>query len=210
MRKIRRKYLLLNLFMVGVFVILGCNLCAPPGSPESAAETARVKDLMYTPPTPTQTPTPSLAPTSVTVTPTSTSTITPQAEQPQLTVTVSVSQTGYSKTSEVIVYTYTVQNTGQAAVSGPFELVDEKVDQWKCDPTDSLPVGGQLICKGYYRIRKDDLCSSVTHVAHVEGTFQGVPITSNQVSVTVYSGRNCNKPESDEPEPPAPCPFTSC
>ncbi|HET9911981.1 MAG TPA: hypothetical protein VFQ13_08840 [Anaerolineales bacterium] len=123
---------------------------------------------------------------------------TSQASQPQLTVTASVNQTVYTKTSDVLVYTYAVQNTGQAAVNGPFELFDEKADQWECDPAGSLPAGGQLTCKGYYRIRENDLCSSVANVAYVQGTFQGQPIPSSQVSVTVYSGRNCNKPESDE------------
>ncbi len=126
---------------------------------------------------------------------------------------MSVSQTGYTKIDEVIVYTYTVQNTGQAAVDGPFKLVDEKADQWECDPVASLPVGGQLICKGYYRIRKNDLCSSVKNVAHVEGKFQGEPIESNQVSISVYSGRNCNSPKDEPAGPgpiPTPCPLTSC
>ncbi len=210
MQRTRRKYRLLNLFIVGLFVLLGCNLCAPPGSRESVEETARVKALMYTPLTPTQTPTPSQTLAPVTVTPTLTSA--PQPVQPQLTVIVSTSQTGYSKTGEVIVYTYTVKNTGQAAVGGPFKLVDEKADQWKCDPAANLPVGGQLICKGYYRIRENDLCSSVTNVAHVEGMLQGMPIKSNQVSVTVYSGRNCapHDNEPDEPAPATPCPGTSC
>jgi len=131
-------------------------------------------------------------------------TATSQAAQPQLTITVSVNQTVYSKTSDVIVYTYQVQNTGHAAVNGPFELVDVKMDQWECDTASSLPVGGQLICKGYYRIRENDLCSSVMNVAYVRGTYQGVQVASNQVSVTAYSGRNCNKPESDEPEPAEP------
>jgi len=131
-------------------------------------------------------------------------TATSQAAQPQLSISVSVNQTGYSKASDVIVYTYAVQNIGQAAVDDPFELVDEKVDQWECDSTGSLPVGGQLTCKGYYKIRENDLCSSVTNAAYVKATYQGAQIASNQVSVTVYSGRNCNKPESDEPDGPEP------
>lgn len=133
-------------------------------------------------------------------------TATSQSVQAQLTVTESVNQTVYSKTSDVIVYTYTVKNTGQATVNGPFELVDEKADQWKCDSAGSLPVGGQLICKGYYRIRENDLCASVTNVAYVKGTFQGGSITSNQVSITAYSGRNCKAPESEPTDPEQPPP----
>jgi hypothetical protein len=135
-------------------------------------------------------------------------TATSQAVQPQLTVTQSVNQTMYLKTKDVIVYTYTVQNTGQVAVNGPFELVDAKADQWECDPAGSLPVGGQLICKGYYRIRENDLCSSVTNTAYVKGLSQSQPVLSNQVGITVYSGRNCGAPEEEdepaEPEQPPP------
>jgi hypothetical protein len=131
-------------------------------------------------------------------------TATSQAAQPQLALNASLNQTTYTKTSEVLVYTYTVQNTGQTTVNGPFALVDEKADQWECDPAGSLSVGGQLLCKGYYRIRESDLCSSVTNVAYVTGAFQNAQITSNPISVTVYSGQNCNKPESDEPEPGQP------
>src|SRR5574339_650613 len=189
MHRIWREYRFLNLFLVGLFVILNCNLCAPPGSMASAEETANANAVetmkassINSSPTPTQTRAPSQTPVPVTAT----STPTPQAAQPQLTVTVSVSQPGYSKTSDVIVYTYTVENTGQVQVNGPFELVDKKADQWKCAPVDSLPVGGQLICKGYYRIRENDLCSSVANVAYVKGIFQGKPVTSDPVSVTVY------------------------
>lgn len=135
-------------------------------------------------------------------------TATSMAAQPQLTVTQSLNQTTYLRTGDVIVYTYTVQNTGQAAVNGPFELVDPKADQWECDPADSLPVGGQLICKGYYRIRENDLCSSVTNAAFVKGISQGQAVMSNQVGITVYSGQNCGAPEEEdeptEPEQPIP------
>ncbi|HMB23618.1 MAG TPA: hypothetical protein VKP08_12330 [Anaerolineales bacterium] len=131
-------------------------------------------------------------------------TATSQAAQPKLTVTQSVNQTVYTKDSEVLVYTYTVQNTGQTAVTGPFELVDAKADQWECDPAGSLSVGGQLICKGYYRIRENDLCSSVTNTAFIKGATQGGSVTSNEVSTTVYSGRNCNPPKSDESDDASP------
>lgn len=131
-------------------------------------------------------------------------TATSQATQPQLTIQASINQTVYTKTTEVLVYTYTVQNIGQAPVNGPFALVGEKADQWECESVSSLPVGGQIICKGYYRIRENDLCSSVTNVAYVTGSFQGTQIVSNQIGGTVYSGLNCNKPESDDSDPVIP------
>jgi len=214
MLRIKREYRWLNFIIVGLFVIFDCNLCAPPGSRESAEETANAVQILTASSrnssfTPTQTQTPSQTP--VPVSSTSTSKLISQAAQPQLTVTVNVGQAGYSKASDVVVYTYTVKNTGQAAVNGPFELVDKKADQWTCDLVDSLPVGDQLICKGYYRVREDDLCSSVANVAYVKGIFQGKPVISDPVSVTVYSGRNCNRPyynNSDSGQPPASCQFT--
>lgn len=127
------------------------------------------------------------------VTPTS------QAVLPQLTLTESLNQTMYSKAGEVIVYTYKVQNTGQVDAQGPFEVVDGLLDQWECDSKTVLSVGGQMTCKGYYRVKATG--SDIVNSSRIKGASA----TSNVVSDTVYYISNSVpviKPPTEEPEEP--------
>jgi hypothetical protein len=124
-------------------------------------------------------------------------TATVQAVQPALTITETLNQTAYSKVGEVIVYTYTVKNSGQVQAQGPFKVVDSLLDQWECDAEATLPVGGEMTCKGYYRVKV--VGSDIVNSSRVEGGSA----VSNVVSDTVYyitTSVIATEPPVDEPE----------
>ncbi|MEW6405142.1 MAG: hypothetical protein AB1649_25385 [Chloroflexota bacterium] len=152
------------------------------------------------------------APVSVTATSTATSADVPAPMDifPELTVELTANPVGYSKANEIIIYTYTVHNTGTADVQGPFTVVDDRVHQWECDDAGvsgySLPSDGYLSCKGYYRVQPGDICSQVTNTGHVEGASVNGAVASNEVGTTVSYVGNCAAPEPDAPAPVAPQP----
>jgi uncharacterized repeat protein (TIGR01451 family) len=126
-------------------------------------------------------------------------TATSQAILPTLTIIETLNQTVYSKVGEVIVYTYTVKNSGQVDAQGPFEVVDGLLDQWECGSQTVLPVGGQMTCKGYYRVKTTG--SDIVNSSRVKGASA----TSNVVSDTVYyisTSAIVTEPPAEEPEPP--------
>jgi uncharacterized repeat protein (TIGR01451 family) len=128
-------------------------------------------------------------------------TATSQAIQPTLTITETLNQTVYSKVGEIIVYTYTVRNTGQVEAQGPFEVVDGLLDQWECDSQTVLPAGGQMTCKGYYRVK--EVGSDIVNSSRVKGASA----TSNTVSDTVYyisTSAIVTEPPPEETEEEAP------
>lgn len=135
-------------------------------------------------------------------------TATAQAAQPELTVTISADPNVYSTAQTLIIYTYTIQNTGQSPVQGPFIIVDDRVDQWACDALDVMPVGGQLNCKGYYLIRESDVGFDITNSAHAQGANSaGV---SNDVSATVYYFQQVNEGAGPAPTEPPKGPIYMC
>ena len=129
-------------------------------------------------------------------------TATPSSLQPELTVTILADPNVYSTAETLIVYRYSIQNTGQNPVQGPFTIVDDRVDQWACDALDVMPVGGHLNCKGYYLTRESDVGSDIVNSAHAQGS--GNAAVSNNASATVYyfQGNSDNGP-AEEPGGPA-------
>ncbi len=128
---------------------------------------------------------------------------TSQAVQPELTVTISADPNVYSTAGTLIIYTYTIQNTGQSPVQGPFTIADDRVDQWACDALDVMPVGGQLNCKGYYLARESDVGFDIVNSANAQGS--NTAAVSNTVSATVYYFQQVNEgaPPTEAPGKPS-------
>lgn len=118
-------------------------------------------------------------------------------------VTQSANKECYSKTGEIIVYTYQVHNTGFVAVEGPFYLEDNKADQWDCDDQDVsgfvLNIDEWLTCHSYYKVRESDLGSPIINTTHVEAYYDGNDVYSNQVSTTVVFCGAPNNPPGPQP-----------
>jgi len=108
----------------------------------------------------------------------------------QLEITKSANPTTYITAGEVIEYTYDIHNIGYGDVSGPFTVVDDRVDESSCDDaggTFSLCVDCSMSCRGSYTIKDSDVGSNITNVAHVEGVCDAnnARVSSNTATATV-------------------------
>ena len=99
-----------------------------------------------------------------------------------LTLAKSASPTTYSKVGQTITYTYTVTNSGNTTLSGPFSVTDNK--QGTISPCGSGPLApaAQTTCTSTYTITQTDIdYGSVTNTA----TASGNGLTSNSATATV-------------------------
>lgn len=123
-----------------------------------------------------------------------------------LDITKTAGASCYSKPNEIIVYTYNVHNVGFTAISGPFAVIDNKIDQWDCDDQGAegfeLGVDEWLTCHGYYKVRETDLGSPIVNVAHVEGFYNNEVVYSNQASAGVEFCGQTTKQHKPGEKPP--------
>ncbi len=98
---------------------------------------------------------------------------------PELSLTKSANAASYTEYWELLIYTFTVTNTGNVTINGPFLVQDGLLDEWDCPTTASLRLGESLTCLGYYRTRHP-LGNTITNCAFVEGDYQHKPVTSNE------------------------------
>src|ERR1051326_45580 len=104
---------------------------------------------------------------------------------PALTLAKSGGPATYSSVGTQISYTYTVTNSGNVTVAGPFTVSDNKTTV-TCPATTSLAPGASITCNATYAITQADLDSgSVTNTAAASGVFNGSPVTSPTASATV-------------------------
>ncbi|MFD8596575.1 hypothetical protein ACFV1L_16400 [Kitasatospora sp. NPDC059646] len=92
---------------------------------------------------------------------------------------------GPFRLGETVDYTYTVTNTGTAAVHN-LTVVDDRVSSVTCDTT-TLNPGQSTLCRGSYVVTAADVTAGhVTNTAHAEGTDpQGQAVKSPPAEVTV-------------------------
>jgi hypothetical protein len=107
-------------------------------------------------------------------------------QNPQLSLTKSASPNTYNAVGQVISYTFTLKNTGNVTLSGPFSVADDRTTNESCPSSATLAPGGILICTATYSITQADINSgSVTNVATASGSFDSLAVTSSAASETV-------------------------
>ncbi|HTP09107.1 MAG TPA: DNRLRE domain-containing protein [Anaerolineae bacterium] len=79
----------------------------------------------------------------------------------RLLLTKSANPTTYTSAGQVIVYTYAVTNTGNATLSGPVVITDDKLGSFPCGVVLSLTPGASVTCTRSYVIQSSDL-STIT------------------------------------------------
>jgi uncharacterized protein (UPF0332 family) len=104
-----------------------------------------------------------------------------------LQLTKSAEPLTYDHPGQVISYTYSVENTGNVSINGPFAIFDAKVTNETCPPSPTFLTPGQSIdCTASYTILEADMSSgSVTNTAYATGKFGSDTVTSNTDSVTI-------------------------
>ncbi len=108
------------------------------------------------------------------------------AEQnPALTLVKSADPTQYDAVGDEIDYTYTVTNSGNVTLTGPFTVADDKATV-SCPSTATLLPGASITCTATHNITQSDLdAGSVVNTAQAKGSFKGADVFSNEASQTV-------------------------
>ena len=71
----------------------------------------------------------------------------------------------YDTVGEVLHYTYTLTNTGNVTLGGPFDITDDKATDAACTDSTVAP-GDSITCTGTYAVTQADLdAGSVTNTA---------------------------------------------
>jgi uncharacterized repeat protein (TIGR01451 family) len=106
-------------------------------------------------------------------------------QSPAISLTKVANPTTYSAVGQTITYTYTIKNTGNVTLTGPFTVSDNKVATVSCAAGPLAP-GASLTCSGIYAITQADLnAGSVTNTATASTTYNNTPVNSNQAQATV-------------------------
>src|SRR5439155_1154758 len=96
------------------------------------------------------------------------------------------STTQYNTVNQLITYTYTITNSGNTTLAGPFTVTDNK--QGTITPCGSGPLapGASTSCTSTHSITQADIdAGSIVNVA----TASGNGVTSNQASATVFAAQ---------------------
>lgn len=90
----------------------------------------------------------------------------------------------YTTVGGTIAYSYTLTNTGNVTLSGPFAVADDQTTV-TCPAAASLAPTATLTCTASYTVTQPDLdTGSVTNTATATGDFGGTTVTSNTDSQT--------------------------
>ncbi|WP_197021565.1 hypothetical protein [Cellulomonas sp. HZM] len=123
---------------------------------------------------------------------------------PQLSLVKTVSATAGIKVGDVLVYTFSVTNTGNVTVENP--VVRDRGKVYAC-PVDELAPGAQVTCAGprYTVTQADALAGSVTNVATAAGTAGGEVVSSEQATASSTVGcAGCDPAPTDPADPSDP------
>ncbi|WP_198520607.1 DUF11 domain-containing protein [Kitasatospora sp. CB02891] len=109
----------------------------------------------------------------------------PVVGEGELSIEKAADSAGPFHVGETVAYTYTVTNTGTAAVHG-LTVTDDHVASVTCDAT-TLNPGASTLCHGSYVVTAADVqAGHVTNTAHANGTDpEGQPVQSPPGEVTV-------------------------
>lgn len=109
-------------------------------------------------------------------------------QSPALTIVKMASPTSYQSAGDMISYSYTLSNSGNVTLVGPFTVTDDKATPI-CPVTALLAPGASITCTATYSITLADITAGyVTNTASGHGFFGADPISSIPVDATVTMG----------------------
>ncbi len=109
-------------------------------------------------------------------------------QQPQISLAKSASPTASTTLGATITYSYTIQNTGNVTLSGPFTISDNKINGGTPSTCGTVPAlglapGASISCTNTYSITSYDL----SHGSVVNTATAATTTTANKITVTVTS-----------------------
>jgi hypothetical protein len=104
----------------------------------------------------------------------------------------------YSLVGDKVDFTYTITNTGDVALPGPFTVTDNKITTVTCPTTASLAVGASIECTGTYTVVAGDIAvtgKTVVNTATAHVTYANADLASTAATVTItYAPRRIYLP----------------
>ena len=111
------------------------------------------------------------------------------AQSPQLDLDKSATPASYDTVGDVVTYTYTLTNTSNVTLTGPFTVTDDKTTV-SCPATSTLAPAASVTCTATYTVTQVDLdAGSVTNHAIGAATFDGGAVVSDPAVVTVEADK---------------------
>lgn len=102
----------------------------------------------------------------------------------ELSLTKTADVTAYQHTGQIIHYTFTITNSSDYDIPGPFSISDNKIPMVHCPDANKLSPGQSLVCTGDYTITFNDMLGEcVTNAARAEGGI----ILSDLAWSTIYN-----------------------
>lgn len=104
---------------------------------------------------------------------------------PRLTLEKYANPTTATSVGQTITYTYRLRNTGNAPLTTPFTVADNKTSV-NCPGTGTIPIGGFITCAATYSITASDAVAGfVTNEATAEAKYNTQTVTSDLAFATV-------------------------
>ena len=110
---------------------------------------------------------------------------------PSISLSKSAAPTTYNTVGQVITYTYTITNTGNVTLTGPFSVTDNKTGTISPCGSGPLAPAGTTSCTATYSVTQADInAGSITNTATATATYtddagNDETVTSNTASATV-------------------------
>ena len=96
----------------------------------------------------------------------------------------------YSHVGDIIVYHFTITNTGNVPLAGPFTVTDDKIGVLENCAFGPLMPGESVVCTGEYVITQADIDNGlVTNEAYAETVYAGEDIISNTDTATAIANQ---------------------
>ncbi len=108
-------------------------------------------------------------------------------QTPQLQLQITPNPTSFTGSGQSIGYTYTLTNTGDVPLSGPYTVSDDTISSVDCSSAVSpLAVDASTTCTGSYTTTTADVTAgSITNSATASASFGPQAVTSNVATATV-------------------------
>lgn len=107
------------------------------------------------------------------------------AQNPSISLTKTPSVEATSIVGTVVTYTYTIKNTGNVTLTGPFSVADDKIANVSCSgAAGSLDPGASTTCSASYTLKASDIQNrEIVNNATASNTFTKQP-SGTQVTIT--------------------------
>lgn len=107
--------------------------------------------------------------------------------QPALDLVKTANPTCFSNLGEIIQFTFTITNTGNVPLEGPFQVLDSYIllSSVSCPDTAHLDVGETIICSASYQTKSGDMAAGFWNRAVVQVQYNAQTVTSNEATIYV-------------------------